>query len=253
MKFGILTMSRGDSKRLEHWIRYHDSIGFTDYFIILDNPNDDSEAILEKLSDEFNINVFVKAPSGPYYDDVCSSELWNIKKKWLADNKNIIDEMNFPINDEISFRQYKYFPEIMKRIENNNLVDWLSIIDVDEYIDLIGYEDIAEMVSEVGGERIRLLNFNYDTSSSFPIVKPVTETATFRWDRQDIIEFGSGWEYRCKSIVKYDKALPLVSVHAISKGSFKVVEHTKAKLNHYKYPIMNNIPYTVDDPLKFNK
>lgn len=251
--FGILTMTRGDEERIEHWVRYHVRLGFSELYIVLDNPVDNTESVLKKLSGLANIHIIFKGPNGPYYEADEYSSMWEKRKQWLVENKLEIERMGLPINDEISWRQYKYFPGIIQDIINSEKITWISIIDVDEYIDLIKYENIEDLVKTVGGERIRFRNFNYNTSESFPIVKPVTETAKYRWSYEDIVKFGKGWDERCKSIVKVDKALPLVSVHAISKGSFKVVDHREAKLNHYKYPLMKNIPYTVCDPLNFKK
>ncbi|MCW8128362.1 glycosyltransferase family 2 protein [Microbulbifer halophilus] len=253
-RFAILTMSRGDRYRIKEWLEYHSRIGFTDFYIILDNPNDDTADILRAVKTSANINVVVKGANGPYYDDVNMPLVWEKRKEWKKENQVEIDKSGLPINDEISWRQYQYFSEIIPEIQRLGVVSWLSLIDVDEYIALSDYNYVSELIEDVGAERVRLLNFNYDTDGYTPESgQSIVEYSKCRWSHQDIINYGKGWDKRYKSIVKLERALPLASVHAISKGPFKVVHHEKAKLNHYKCPAMKIIPYSVYEPLRISE
>lgn len=249
-RYGILTMSRGDCHRIKEWLEYHARIGFTDFFIILDNPNDNTADIITGIQTSANVNVVTKGPKGPYYDGLDMASVWEKRKKWKKSNQAEIDRSGLPINDEISWRQYLYFSEIIPDIQQSESVSWLSLIDIDEYIVLTDYSCISELVKNAESDRIRLLNFNYDTDGYVPENgESIVEFSKRRWSHADIINYGRGWDKRCKSIVKIDKALPLVSVHAISRGQFKIIDHQKAKLNHYKFPANKIIPYSVTDPL----
>ncbi|GAA5020917.1 hypothetical protein GCM10023258_09960 [Terrabacter aeriphilus] len=58
---------------------------------------------------------------------------------------------------------------------------------------------------------------------------------------------GNGWDKRVKSIVRCDRALPLASVHAISRGPFLQLEPDQGRILHFKAPGTGLIPHTVED------
>lgn len=248
MRYVILTMSRGDSYRLTDWLNYHFSIGFNEFYILLDNPIDDSLTVINDFKKNNNVEVTVETilEDGLYFDDVSAEERWEMIKKWREENKDEIAKLGFPIVDPLSWRQYKYFPPILDYYASKKDSGWLSLIDVDEYIVIPGGENIDELTKSVNSPRIRFLNFNFnmndwDTTESVKKYK-------FRWSRKDIISYGKGWDHRVKSIVKFEYLTPLVSVHSISRGEFKIIDYQVARLHHYKYPNQGiDIPYVIED------
>lgn len=247
MKHVIVTMSRGDENRIAEWIEYHTQIGFDEFYIILDNPIDDTQSILSNLHTSANIIVDVRQPLDEYYDGMQPDERRKSILKWRESNKEKIKESGLPIVDPLSFRQYEYLPSVLGAYSQGEPA-WVAVIDVDEFISLPGFEDILMVTQVATKPRVRFLNFNFDTSKWKPDT-PILDSCVNRWDRDDIVNYGRGWEYRVKAIVRNDALLPLVSVHAISRGSFQILDHNEGKLHHYKTPDQGiaELPYSVKD------
>ena len=249
MDLHILTMSRGDAPRLKEWVLYHHELGFKFFHVILDAPLDESEDVLKRLSEEFelSIDVTVKDAAGLYFDNLSPEERWEEVKKWRLDNASYIESKGLPIVDPLSDRQYTYLPEKLKELQGSFPEDWVAVIDVDEFIAFPGSTNLKELIEKSGTPRIRFLNFNFDMSDWKP-GNPVRAQVN-RWSRSGIEEYGKGWENRVKSIVKIDHALPMSSVHVVSKGPFQTIPPTVARLHHYKFPNqLIQIDYTVYDP-----
>lgn len=236
MQIHILTMSRGDSPRLKDWILYHHKIGVDQFHIILDAPIDKSETLLKQLAQEhqLELDITVKESQGEYFDDLTSDERFAAIKNWKTKNAAYIANTGLPIVDPLSDRQYKYLPEKLEQLSRAFPDDWVAIIDVDEYIALPGTASLKSLIEEAKQPRLRLLNFNFDMSD-WTVGEPV-RNQVYRWSRKDIVEYGKGWENRVKSVVKLSHALPMVSVHAISRGPYETLPATVARLHHYKYP-----------------
>lgn len=248
MKLHILTMSRGDSSRLADWVLYHHGIGFDYFHLLLDNPNDDSVLVLEKLRQSHGVKIefLVRGAEGEYFDGLTNESRLQEIKKWRVKNEAYIARSGFPIVDPLSDRQYKLLPEKLHELQKRFPEDWVAVIDVDEYIAIPGSVSVKSLVLSSEAPRLRLLNFNFDMSEWQP--GDDVRSQVRRWSRTDVIEYGKGWDNRVKSIVKLSHALPMVSVHAISAGPFEVVAPEKARLHHYKHPNQKiSIPYSVVD------
>lgn len=225
-------MSRGDAPRLREWVEYHSWLGFNDFHIILDNPNDDSESVLRALGREVDITVEIRPAHDEYFDGLDDALKWGQVRAWRERNASRIKEWGLPIVDPLSMRQYLYFPTALNKYVLRG-EGWLSIIDVDEFIVFPDGRKISDVTAAAEKPRVRFLNFNFDTSNRDPEL-PVLQQHTHRWDREDIVAYGNGWDKRVKSIVRYDSLLPLRSVHAISGGGFAILDPDVGRLHHYK-------------------
>ncbi|MGM0767998.1 MAG: glycosyltransferase family 2 protein [Pseudomonadota bacterium] len=233
---------------MSDWLKYHVSIGFNEFYIILDNPIDDSEDVILNFAkkNDVLVNVEVLPPSGCYFDGVSSYDRWQLVKKWRVDNAEEIRKTGLPIVDPLSWRQYQNFPRILESYSKSNEIGWLALFDVDEYIVIQDGGSLEELINSVNSPRIRLLNFNVDMQG-WDGVSPVRERKS-RWSREGVKSYGKGWENRVKSIVRFDCLMPLVSVHSISKGPFVIIDHEVARLHHYKFPVQDiDISYSVVD------
>jgi hypothetical protein len=244
--FSILTMSRGDENRIEEWIRYHVGIGFDDFTIVLDNPIDNTEGKLKGLDVQANIRVLKKPPVREYYDGLNPAERWKAVQLWQVENADEIARLGLPINDAIAYRQYLYYPEQLAAFAARDADGWVALIDVDEFIVLEAWSSVRELTAATQSDRIRFLNFNFDTSQHAPGRSFLREN-TMRWSRDDVVAYGKGWEDRVKSLVRYRACLPLVSVHAISLGNYWTVPYESGRLHHYKWPPMEAIPHSQRD------
>lgn len=243
--YTILTMSRGDEERLEEWVRYHSQIGFDEFIILLDDPIDDSESVLKRLSQEFRIVYQVKEPYGAYFDRYGDS-YYDDMQRWREENKELIQFVNPNTFSPISLRQYTYFPSLLHELSNRSK-GWICLIDLDEFIVLEKYGSVKELTKQVSFDRIGFLNFDFDTSDHKK-GESFTRSHTKRWDRKDIVEYGEGWDSRIKSIVKCNKCLPFDNLHAISLGERVYLDPSEARLHHYKIPLAPiGLPYSVED------
>lgn len=247
-KHSILTMSRGDEHRVADWLDYHHSIGFTNFHIILDNPIDDTKKVASDLaaSRGFSLTIKELEPDGEYYDDLTAAERWTAIQRWKERHSEEIEQMGLPIVDPLSMRQYKYLPTELSLLSSGGSNDWLALIDVDEYIVLPGTSHISTLTRASNSPRLRFLNFNFDMSQWDQSTN--VRAFTQRWSRKEVEGFGKGWQNRVKTIARCDHLLPLVSVHAISRGAFQILPPETARLHHYKYPNQGiDIPYNVTD------
>ncbi len=244
----ILTMTRGDSARLVDWLRYHKNIGFDRFHLVLDNPNDDSYGVIRQASVDYDlaVEITILGAEGEYFDNLSPEDKWQRTSRWRKENADYIAESGFPIVDPLSDRQYKVLPGKLADLKLRFPKDWVAIIDVDEYIALPGFRSANDLVEKAVKPRIRLLNFNFDMHGW--VQGDEVRRRTKRWAREDIVAYGKGWDQRVKSIVRLSESLPMVSVHAVSKGAFEVAEPELARLHHYKYPNQPiPIEYVVED------
>lgn len=244
----ILTMSRGDEHRIADWLQYHYSIGFTNFHIILDNPIDNTEAIARHVASENHFNLTVKTidADGDYYDGLTAEDRWAAIRRWKEKHAVEIERSGLPIVDPLSMRQYKYLPNELNTLQRRGSDAWLALIDIDEYIALPETADIASLTQGADTPRLRIFNYNFDMTGWDGVSN--VRYFTQRWSRNDIEDFGMGWQNRVKTIARCDHLLPLVSVHALSRGPFRLVPPDKARLHHYKFPNQGNvIPYSVTD------
>ncbi|SDP53035.1 Glycosyl transferase family 2 [Arthrobacter sp. ok909] len=247
MQHTILTMSRGDAPRLREWVEYHSWLGFDDFHVILDNPTDDSANVLRTLHVPAKITVEVRPAFGEYYDGLAGDEKVARAEVWREMNRERIVEWGLPIVDPLSMRQYLYLPAALNKYALRG-EGWVSVIDVDEFIVLPGGRKISDVTTAAKMPRVRFLNFNFDFKERDP-GRPILQQHTRRWAREDIVGHGQGWDTRVKSIARYDAAVPMASVHAISRGWFETLEPEIGRLHHYKVsghgvPVL---PFCVED------
>lgn len=248
MQLHILTMSRGDSERLEDWLLYHRRIGFERFHIVLDNPNDNSIEVLEdvRANHQIDIETTVLGADGEYFDGIPFEERLRLIAQWKKDNARYIADSGYPIVDPLSDRQYRILPEMLADLKSRYPEDWVAVIDVDEYIALPGTANLHTLIHRAEKPRLRFLNFNFDMEgwSRGENVR----TRVRRWSRKDIVAYGKGWENRVKTVVRLDSSLPMVSVHAVSSGPFEIVSPEVGRIHHYKYPNQKiSLNYPVED------
>ncbi|AZA13243.1 glycosyltransferase family 2 protein [Corynebacterium choanae] len=244
----IVTMSRGDEGRLEDWLDYHSNLGFDRFIIILDNPIDDSEQVLHELQQRgLNIEIIIKEPFGEYFDNIAPTQFNAVRAKWVKENQELIASMDreYPIVDPLSWRQYLYFPPLLKQLSESGKDGWVSVLDVDEYIVLPQGTKIDQLTDSTKLDRLSFLNFNVDMSG-WDGVECVRRFAN-RWAFEDVKAYGKGWDRRVKSLVRFSASYPMVSVHGISRSNGEVLDWQNFYLMHYKYPTMDALPYSVLD------
>ncbi|SDP53041.1 Glycosyl transferase family 2 [Arthrobacter sp. ok909] len=247
MRHTVLTMSRGDSPRLREWVEYHSRLGFDDFYIILDNPVDDSEQVLLSLDVPAKITIDVRAASGDYYDGLTPAERWARVLAWRKANESRLTALGLPVVDPLALRQLEYFREVLSTVYAGNGDSWVAVIDLDEFIALPGGRRIQDITSAARSPRVRFLNFNFDTSGNDD-TRPFLAQHTMRWAREDVEAYGQGWEHRVKTIARNDALLPFTSVHPISKGPCEISDPDVARLHHYKIPDQGlPIPYSTKD------
>lgn len=248
MSHTILTMSRGDETRLHDWIEYHSSIGFDRFIILLDDPIDDSFDVATKAAAKAGVEILVErlAAYGTYFDGLTPSERSRALKAWRTEHQADIDLRELPIIDPLSDRQYRYFPECLDNLAATDPEGWVTIIDVDEYLVVPEASTIVDLTNRAEGHRLRFKNFNFDTTHWDG--RSNVRKFTSRWTEAAIDEFANGWQNRVKSLVRTSHALPLVSVHAISRGPFKILPTSSYRLHHYRFPTQGvPIPYAAID------
>lgn len=249
MSHTVLTMSRGDSARLAEWVTYHARLGFDEFHILLDNPCDDSEQVLTSLQEQgFAIRVDVLEPLGDYHPEGISlSERWARVKKWRQEHAEEIAKSGLAATDALSWRQLQRLPVALEEyVRRKAGSGWLALIDVDEFIVLESTVSISQFLMDVEQPRVRLTSFNMNTAG-WDGASSVLEHTRQRWSYEDMLEYGKGWPQRVKSIVRYEVAMPLLTVHGFNKGPYQRTELDAARLLHFKFPPMDMLPYPVED------
>jgi hypothetical protein len=240
----ILTMSRGDALRLPEWVEYHSWLGFDAFHIILDNPVDDSEAVLRSLDVPAKITIDVRPPDGDYYDGLTPRERYRRVLEWREANRDALVAAGLPVYDPLVVRQHAAFSEALKPLSERDT--WVALIDVDEFIAIPGGA-IQDVTAAATTPRVKFLNFNFDTTDHVD-GQSFLDQHTMRWSREDLLALGGGWSRRVKTIARNDVLLPFKSVHTISSSPSEVADPEVARLHHYKIPLQRlSIPYSVDD------
>jgi len=239
-------MSRGDAPRLREWVEYHSWLGFDEFHIILDNPNDDSERVLRDLDVSAKMTVDVRPASGDYYDGLSQGERWKQVLAWRMANESDLKAVGIPVVDPQTVRQHEYFSDVLSAYAGIGDA-WVAVIDLDEFIAIPDGRKIHDITAAARAPRVRFLNFNFDTTGHDHTLPFLTQH-TARWAREDVEAYGRGWEGRVKTIARNDALLPFVSVHPISEGQFEIAAPDVARLHHYRIPEQGlPIAYSVED------
>lgn len=157
MKLAIITQIRNESKRLEEWIRFHRIFHDVDYFLFyLDNPEDDSREVLDKLKEIYNLDYKFTNPVGDYRGNDCMIATHR-QKESFTDGFNIL--------------KHDY--------------DWIGIFDVDEWIVPVDLDNFnfKQTLSEFKDNVLYLPMYNY--KPPFDYSKSITEQNFYRWTTQE--------------------------------------------------------------------
>ena len=215
----IVTMSRGDGHKIAEWVDFHARLGFEDFQVVLDGDVDGTAEVLRSLDVAAEITVHPRAEVGEYYEGLSPEERRHRVLEWRARNAEELESGRMRGRDALSWRQHLHLPEIFAPYADGARGrGWLALIDVDEFIVLTRHGSIGALTEEATAPRLRLLNFNVDTSGHDP-ARPVLEQHSMRWSREDLMAHpNKRWARRVKSLVRYRCARLDHTVHKISHG-----------------------------------
>ena len=253
MRHTVVTLSRGDAHKIAEWVDYHARLGFEDFQIVLDGDVDGTEDVLRSLDVPARITVHPRAEVGDYYDGMGPEERRHHVLQWRARHAEALESGAMRGNDALAWRQHLHLPEVMAPYADRQRGrGWLALIDVDEFVVLTRHRSIGEVTAEATAPRLRLLNFNVDTTGYDPS-RPVLEQHALRWSREDVMGHPlRRWARRVKSIVRYRCARLDATVHKVSRGKHVLLDPEIARLHHFKMPPNTelDIPFTVHDPVR---
>jgi hypothetical protein len=249
----ILTMTRGDARKIGEWVEYHARLGFVDFQIVLDGDIDGTRETLESLDLPISMTLHERAEIGEYSDGFTAAERHQQAAEWRARNADALETKQMRGHDPLSWRQHQHFPGVMAPYEaGEHGRGWLALIDVDEFIVVAGEPSIRRVTHQAGAPRLQMLSFNVDTNGHDP-ERPVLEQHTRRWSREDLLALeDQRWARRPKSIVRYKCARLTSTVHKISLGRHLVLDPDLARVHHFRMPLQEGVgvPYAVEDPVR---
>jgi len=249
----IVTLSRGDAHKIAEWVDYHARLGFEDFQVVLDGDVDGTEEVLRTLAVPAEVTVHRREEVGEYYDGLPPEERRERVLAWRARHAEALDSGAMRGIDALAWRQHRHLGELMAPYADGERGrGWLALIDVDEFVVLTRHPTIEALTAEATAPRLRLLNFNVDTSGYDP-GRPVLAQHTVRWSREDVLAHPSPrWARRVKSIVRYRCARLEHTVHKISRGPHELLDPDVARLHHFKMPPNDElgIAFSVDDPVR---
>jgi SAM-dependent methyltransferase len=172
MTIAVITQIRNEAKRLEEWVSFHSKFHKIDHFLFyLDNPEDNSKEVLDRLKEEYPIEYEYTEVEGDYSGNNCMIATDRQKKSFTK-----------------GFNKLKHF------------YDWVAIFDVDEWIvpnDLENY-DLRSTLAEVKENILYLPMYNF--VPPFDYDKSITEQNFYRWSTEERI--ANGHEGCGKSIIR---------------------------------------------------
>lgn len=160
MKLAVITQIRNESKRLEEWIDFHKNIHDVDYFLFyLDDPEDDSQDVLDRLKKTNNLDYKFTNKRGPYQGNNCA----------VATD-----------------RQRESFKDGFNKLKFD--FDWIGIFDVDEWIVPVNLDNFnfKKTLSEFNDNILYLPMYNF--VPPFDYNKSITEQNFFRWSAEERFE-----------------------------------------------------------------
>ena len=253
MRHTIVTMTRGDGHKIAEWLDHHVRLGFDDFQVVLDGDVDRTEELLRSLDVTADVTVHPRAEIGEYYDGLPPAERRRRVEEWRDRYAAELDSGRMRGTDALAWRQHEHFgPLLAPYAAGERGEGWLALIDLDEFVVLAQHRTIAELMAEQTKPRVRLLNFNVDTTGHDPS-RPVLEQHSVRWSRADLLGHEDRrWAKRVKSLVRYEHAKLNATVHKINRGEHTVLDPDVARLHHFKMPVASelDIPFTVDDPIR---
>ena len=172
MKLAIVTQIRNESKRLKEWIKYHSKIYDVDLFsFYLDQPEDNSEEVLNELKNEYNIEKRFTNPIGEYQGNNCA----------------VATE-----------RQRDSFKDGYNRLKHE--YDWVAVFDVDEWIVPIDVGDynLKKYLSELQENMVYIPMYNF--KPPFDYDKSIVDQVFYRWSTEE--RSNNGHKTCGKSIIR---------------------------------------------------
>jgi hypothetical protein len=232
MTLSIITQIRNESKRLKEWVKFHYDFYDVDKFLFyLDQPEDNTEDVLEELKKEYNIEYLNTKPIGDYQGNNCS----------LATE-----------------RQRESFKNGFNSLKSE--YDWIAIFDVDEWIVPINLDEynLKKMLSELKDNMIYLPMYNF--RPPFDYDKSINEQDFHRWSTEERFENGHG---TCgKSIIRgkiFLDRLVNINIHTGPEGIEEYHNNVDFESKNHKFRLhqfqnhMNHggKPYEIyDDSIK---
>ena len=136
MKITICAIAKNEDRYLEDWLKYHYDMGFT-HITVYDNN------IVERRGE---VEQMIKK----------SKKL----KKWMKKNTSIVDVCG------ISGYQVKAYSEYYK----NNTFDWCAFLDIDEFVEIVHWNSLMDMLTDPMFESAGAIHLPWDTISDDDIV-----------------------------------------------------------------------------------
>src|SRR3990167_2033923 len=110
MLIGITTIQRNRAPWIKEWIAFHYLVGFRKFYIYLHKCTDDTEKILTKLKEKFDIQIIIVSSALEWPMMECYSDSYarfGNEVDWMAFIDG--DEFLFPVKDksmEIALKKY---------------------------------------------------------------------------------------------------------------------------------------------------
>lgn len=234
----ICTQLRNEEKRIEEWIEYHVNLPWRvkTFTIFNDNSNDNTFNILEKLSNQYSINVITTGVNGAGFLYPINTHP-NVYGCYNIFHETIVSNYN----------------KGLKLLQNNSTYkdDWAAFIEVDEFLkfDTDGYPDFNTFLQKnVTDEIHRLWVPSYDMEDTFDLNKPLLSQDLKTWSDETYNKY---FPRRAKSIIRLATGKTIKQIHDLdsspclrtSSGGLKNDDptiiaqlHRGIRINHYRKP-----------------
>jgi hypothetical protein len=165
MKF-LVTQIKNEKSRIIEWVQYHLNIGFDKIIFFLDEPNDGSDLIVRKLSQENN-NILWFPTDGIGYKI-----------------QTYVSPEEYGHSDSIHKRILRSYTTGLNYIKTNFGLDvnnWVSFLDIDEYIVETGDDNFSNFIDELPIDIDRIYFASYDMKCPINLNESVIEQSLYRW------------------------------------------------------------------------
>lgn len=209
--FAICTMTKNQGSRLKEWIEYHSKIGFNKFIIYLDNCTDNSYEILSQINN-VDINIF--------------------------ETKNVDD---YPQNEDWISRSHRLYTKCIKQFD---YCDWISFIEVDEFIFPQKKEtNIINFLNNLNSDCLYINS--WDLKGPFDENLPILNQSDLIWTDEQ--RFYSSYRYRGKSIINPKKFTVCIDAHHFAFNN-KISNQFKINRNNL-LQVFYGDEVTIDDNL----
>jgi len=200
VNIAIATMTKNQGSRLEEWVRYHFSIGFSKFIIFLDSCTDTSYETLKAL-EGVDIDVYNTS-------EIEDGE--HLKLTWI----------------KRSHKMYDY------TIKSYSHLDWIGFIEVDEFIFLQNNNlDFLSLLSEQQADCVYINS--WDFKPPFDESKQILGQSNLVWtDRQ---RANSIYTWRGKSIIRPSMFKKCVDAHHFFHKDYGISKEFKMGRNEESF------------------